>query len=757
MIRFSLRTKLLLFIIGATVLIFAPSIGYLGLVNKDDYYNIGKKDIGSEVKRYSIEIEKKINDYFSIIRTLASVNSTIDEYNNSENPEQILNNYKKILLKNKNIDGVWDSWEFLKTNEEGIDEIKRRSLAFERIGTKIISSVEIEDLSKGYLEIVEQKSDEAVMEPYLYSFTRRKEDECLVTSLSVKMFNKQKRLGIVGVDIKLSNIQNLINSIDLTDNSRVVELLSAKANYLSSKDETLIGKNSNIQDSIYDILRVKGNYSQIINIDGEDIYRTYSKIQIGKTNDFWVLVFSVPKSKIQEQAVNNLRLTFIIGVVGLLLLGVFIVLITVPLTAPIFAITKRLKFMAKGEIDKVKRVETKRKDELGEMTQAMNMLGDSLTEKTKFAEQIGNGELVDDFNLLSDDDTLGKALVTMRNNLNEAKRLEEEYKVEDKKRQWANKGYAFFAELLRKNNENLEKLNNEIIKNVVKYVGVNQGGIFLQDKNDDNFINLVAAYAYDRKKYLESKIEKGEGLVGTCYIEAKNIYLTDIPDNYMNITSGLGDANPTSLLLVPLKNEDEVIGVMEIASFKEFEKYQIEFIEKLASTIASTIITVENNERTKLLLEQTNQQAEEMRSQEEEMRQNMEELIATQEESEKKSSEARELFSALNTANYVIECSIDGEISFISSSYSQLLNTDPSIIIGKQYISLLYIDDTKVTEFSELWNRVVAGNVEKIVTTIRINGNDFKMYKTFMPIKNDDEKVEKIIIIANDLNKFKEL
>jgi len=755
--HFSLRTKLLLYIIVATVFIFAPSIGYLGLVNKDDYYNIGKKDIDSEAKRYSIEIEKKIDNYFSVIRTLVSVNSTMAEYSNYKKQELILNNYKKILVNNKKIDGVWDSWEFTRTNVDNIKEKKRRSFSAERVGTKIITNVEIKDLTKGYLEIVDQNNNEAVLEPYLYSFTRKEKDKCLVTSLSVKMFNNKGRMGVVGIDIKLSNIQNLINSIKLVGDDGVVELLSSKARYLSSKDSKLIGKNSNLNDSIFNILRVRGKYSNIVDENGNEIYKTYSKVQIGKTNDFWILVFSVPKSKLQEKAVDNLRLTFIIGLVGLLLLGIFIVIITVPLIAPIFAITERLKIMARGELDKIEKVNTKRKDELGEMIEAMNLVGESLTEKTKFAEQIGNGDLDADIKLLSENDTLGKALVNMRDNLKVAKKIEEEFKADDKKRQWANKGYAFFAELLRKNNENLEELSNEIIKNVVKYVDANQGGIFLQDKNEENYLNLVSAYAYDRKKYIESKIEKGEGLVGTCYVEAQNIYLTEIPDGYVNITSGLGDANPTALLLVPLKNDNEVIGVMEIASFKEFEDYKIEFIEKLASTIASTILTVENNEKTNLLLEQTNQQAEEMRSQEEEMRQNMEELIATQEESEKRSSEARELFSALNTANYVIECSLDGKINFISNSYTQLLGIDNSVIEGKQYISLLYLDNTKETEFYNLWDRVVSGNVEKIVSTIKLSENEFKMYQTLMPINNDDEEVEKIIIIANDFNKFKAL
>jgi methyl-accepting chemotaxis protein len=94
----------------------------------------------------------------------------------------------------------------------------------------------------------------------------------------------------------------------------------------------------------------------------------------------------------------------------------------------------------------------------------------------------------------------------------------------------------------------------------------------------------------------------------------------------------LGVSNPRFILVVPLKREETILGVMEIASFTVLEDYQIKFVEKLAESIASSIYNISINNRTSVLLEQSQMQAEEMRAQEEEMRQNMEELQATQEE-----------------------------------------------------------------------------------------------------------------------------
>ena len=229
----------------------------------------------------------------------------------------------------------------------------------------------------------------------------------------------------------------------------------------------------------------------------------------------------------------------------------------------------------------------------------------------------------------------------MRTNLKHASEEDKRRKKEEDQRNWASQGIAKFSDILRQNNDNMEKLSYDIISNLVKYCDANQGGLFIINDDDENnkFIEMASAYAFSRKKFLEKKIEMGVGLVGRAIQESETIYITDIPDNYITITSGLGDDNPKSILIVPLVVNDEVYGVIEMASFKDFEKYQIEFVERIGENIASTLSTVKVNIRTSELLERTKQQAEEMRAQEEEMRQNMEELQATQEESARREAE----------------------------------------------------------------------------------------------------------------------
>ncbi len=333
---------------------------------------------------------------------------------------------------------------------------------------------------------------------------------------------------------------------------------------------------------------------------------------------------------------------FIMGlilVVGAIIIGVLTIN---SLVVPINHTKNILNSLGRGVLPKDKLTEGT--DELGQMAKALNQLVKGLTNIFNFSVDIGKGNFNSHFDPLSEDDVLGHSLLDMRNELKKAADEEDRRKEEDEQRNWAAQGVAKFSDILRTNTDDINELSYNIISNLVKYTNSNQGGIYVINDNDKHnlFIEMKASYAYDRRKFITKRIEIGEGLVGRCYQEKEKIYLTDIPHDYMKITSGLGEDSPKALLIVPLVYNDVIYGLVELASFEPYPQHVIEFIERIGESIAATISSSKAQIQTALLLEQSQQQAEEMSSQEEEMRQNMEELRATQEQSARREEELQQ-------------------------------------------------------------------------------------------------------------------
>jgi signal transduction protein with GAF and PtsI domain len=210
---------------------------------------------------------------------------------------------------------------------------------------------------------------------------------------------------------------------------------------------------------------------------------------------------------------------------------------------------------------------------------------------SEFAAEIGRGNFKSGFSPQSDQDILGNSLIRLGEDLQNAAAEEEKRKREDERRNWSNQGIARFSEILREYSGEPRALADKLVSELVNYLEARVGGIFMirSDDNENSRIELLASYAYDRSKHLKKKIQPGEGLVGRCIQEGSTIFLTDIPEDYIRIKSGLGEDKPKSLLIVPIRLNELIIGVIEIASLEIFANFQIEFVERIGTSIASSL------------------------------------------------------------------------------------------------------------------------------------------------------------------------
>jgi len=431
--------------------------------------------------------------------------------------------------------------------------------------------------------------------------------------------------------------------------------------------------------------------------------------------------------------------------------------------------------LGKGELPS--NIDIEGNNEISQMADSVNVLVENLRSTREFAIQVGNGNLETEVNVFGNQGDLGGALIEMRKKLLQVSKEREQQAAETQCRLWTNEGMARFAEILRHKGGTIEDLAFETLKNLIKFTGCCIGGFFLS--TDEGELELISAYAYDRRKYTKRKIAKNEGLVGMCFLEGEITYMTEIPKDYFFVSSGMGEAPPVSLVLIPLKADDEVMGVIEMASLKELSQFELDFIAKVAASIATTLKMVKVQVSTRILLDKTKMQAEILAEHEEELRQNMEELQSTQEqillrerqlheEIEQKNSQlvqtkinfAQELklktkrisdfevmFNALENSHIVIEIAPDGQI----------------LKANRNYYDQIMVESTEepITIFSgslpgqeginrKDWIRIVKGESYKgLIHRIDKLGKHVAIQATFTPCFDEfEENIVKVLCIG---------
>jgi tubulin-specific chaperone A len=169
-------------------------------------------------------------------------------------------------------------------------------------------------------------------------------------------------------------------------------------------------------------------------------------------------------------------------------------------------------------------------------------------------------------------------------------------------------------------------LGGALISHLAEFLNVQIGAIYLAD--DDGRLRLIGSYAYTLRKNLANEFVLGEGLVGQAALEKKHILITNCPDDYININSGLGEAAPNNILVFPLLLNNTVKGIIELGAFKEFSDFEFTFLRQVSESIAIVLNSALSRKQTVDLLEQTQEQARELQAREEELRHANEELEA---------------------------------------------------------------------------------------------------------------------------------
>ncbi|MCA4894507.1 MAG: GAF domain-containing protein [Cytophagales bacterium] len=371
---------------------------------------------------------------------------------------------------------------------------------------------------------------------------------------------------------------------------------------------------------------------------------------------------------------------------------------------------------------------------------------ENLRKASTFVKNVANGnytllwEGLTDDNVHLNKETLVGELLKMQNQIKAATDAEQ-------KRTWANEGLNLLGSILQKET-NQDLMADKFLSELVKYLKANQGALFVVDDSisENPKLKLRSTYAYNRKKFISKDIFPGEGIAGQAWLEKETIYLREIPGDYVKITSGLGEAPPNNVLIVPLKDDKgNIQGILELASFKIFLQEEISFVERIAETLAITLSSAKGLQQTNNLLRDTQLLTEQMRAQEEEMKQNMEELTATQEEMVRKQLESKNLLASLDSSFCIIELDADSRITRVNEKMLKLTKYTFTDLDGKDFLGILRENESIFIQWQKLEN---GESLDGNFILINKDGSSTKTDGILIPINGQLEKLDKILFMA---------
>ncbi|HEY5314397.1 MAG TPA: HAMP domain-containing protein, partial [Pirellulales bacterium] len=260
-----------------------------------------------------------------------------------------------------------------------------------------------------------------------------------------------------------------------------------------------------------------------------------------------------------------------------------------------------------------------------DLTDNVNQLAANLTNQVRAIAEVATAVTKGDLTRSIKVDALGE-VAALKDNINEMIRNLKDTTLKNSEQDWLKTNMAKFSRMLQ-GQKDLLAVGRLILSELAPVVAAQQGVFYTVDTvGDEPRLKLLASYAHKERKHVDNVFKLGEGLVGQCALEKQKILLTNVPTNYICITSGLGEATPLNVIVMPVVFEGQVKAVLELASFERFNSTHETFLDQLTESIGIVLNTIEANTRTEDLLKQSQSLAKELQSQQQELQQTNQEL-----------------------------------------------------------------------------------------------------------------------------------
>lgn len=706
-----------------------------------------KRDIASMEKIATSISNLSDREYQRLLTSKSIIESALDAPENTNIYKSLL---KDICNNNSLLAQSWFSYDN-DNNSRNVIKAEKTSFGIE------VSTMEIDyglDNPNDIFYKVKDNGDELLSDPDFFLFDKSVSNRYLKATIAVPVTHDGNFSGVAGIDL---NLHELCRIIDTLSQDKNVTLLAGNGQIINFSDPDLIGQQfSNIDSTLCNAIS-QGNGNTIKDVAGLDsIYFSTLTVTPANLNSSWKLVTFTTADEIKAQIDESLTFVTRVIIAGLFFLAIIIFILSMKIVTPIKKVNAIINKLSLGQVDDALKMDIESNDELGQMADSSNKVVKGLLEVTKFAENIGNGHSDYNFSPLSDKDVLGNAIIEMKNSLDKAKVEENQRREEEGQLNWSSNGINIFNKVLRVDNNNMNVLAEEIIKQLTLYLDAQMGAFYIVP-NDREGLDLIASIGFSKEKNIDnSYVAPGDGLVGRAYLEKETIFISEIPDNMDRIGSGLGQALPKSAMIVPLIYNKKLAGIIELYSFKVFQQYQIAFVEKLSENIASTISTVKNNSQTALLLEKSKKQAEVLEQQETEIRQNMQEMQAAQEESTQKEEQLTSIIAAFSSVMPIIYYDTNRRVIDANDDFLNLVKTKKEKLIGKRHKSEHFLNEKDQAAHDKFWEELLKGEIMESEEMFNDGKKEIWLLERFIPIM-DSNTITEIMAIGIDITEQKKI
>ncbi len=712
------NTKLI--IVVNAIILFTLLVGgiYANLVFKQTTLKAAQKNLDIITKSNAKLISEQLKYNFKITEIIAAIFNNLK----TKTPDRKLNDLLGLMRANK-LPSELILFEYY---SPPLNSDTKQGKAIHKFIYNNNKNYEFEKVEIFSKDLITPPSAEEITTQSVFSSPKQTKiyaNKHYLYSISSSLNHKGIYTGYIRIFFAIDKIERIIQNAKKHDT--YFTLISEDEHIISSTNKDfLIGKdihlNPTIETQIYEAVKNKQETSKIKNK-----IISYTKVGSSSTAKRWLLIAYMSNSDVIRYIESRLRHLALWSILTFLAILIGTIIATWKFSKELSILIKKTKMFETGIIGKFP-TQTRHK-EINQIASTFNNIIKRMHEIEYTAKKITRNNFTANIKPRNEKDIIAIAINNINKKLQEKEIAEQEQLKKEEIFKMSQNWKAELYDIQRNINNDTEELSFEVIRALVKNTEALMGAMFVVRTNEqqEKHIKLAGAYAYEEKRTININFEMGEGIIGTCALEKNKIYISQVPDNYLNIGSGMGQSKPGFIAIFPAIRHNKVIGIMEIAFMKKPQEHVLDFLEDISKYIAFWLSITESKRMQKVFLDRhTNQTTEFM----------------------KKESDFKSVINAVNQIALTMQFSTEGNFMSANNKYYDKTGYKLKDLKDKQISEVIQTPKNQINDIIKL---VLTGkNVKKYINLNTNNKSTIKLKANFAPYYNHHGHIEQIIIIG---------